>query len=182
MDERWTPGLHDHSPAGWLVTAGYLAAGAACLLRGKNSPAPPGDSRVWLLLAAGMFFLAINKQLDLQSALRFAGRDWAEQLGVYRHKALIRLLFIVFLAATGLAVAIGWRKVFFPFFRRNPAVLAGLILTGAYAVLGAADARHLKALEARGLPGDGWRWILEGSGILLVALGPALSRRARSSP
>ena len=84
------------------------------------------------LLAAVLFFLGLNKQLDFQTLLVEAGRDLAVSGGwlVYRRK-IQAVLAVVGIVAGGLGlVAVGWRQ--WRFFRRNPLTILGLALPGLY--------------------------------------------------
>jgi hypothetical protein len=56
---------------------------------------PPGTARgLWLTLVPLLGFLAINKQLDLQTALTATGRCMAQAEGWYDNRALVQIGFI----------------------------------------------------------------------------------------
>ena len=74
---RWQPVIGDPTWQGWATVLVYLATmGLALAAVGRIGP---GDGRhtreriFWLVTALGMAALAVNKQLDLQSALTAAG-------------------------------------------------------------------------------------------------------------
>lgn len=70
--ERWSPVIGDPQITGWVTVAAYVVAAlmsAAVWLRLKGRRGRVFWAMVALLLAA----LAVNKQLDLQSALTAAG-------------------------------------------------------------------------------------------------------------
>ncbi len=80
--ERWSPRIGDPSLMGWLTVGVYLLAGLVALwvLASARFPAATrGRERLfWLFVALILFFLAINKQLDLQSYLTAVGRCVAQ--------------------------------------------------------------------------------------------------------
>ena len=101
----WSPGFNDPTILGWATTAGYLLAAAlgfifvAAAWR-KRSPL----SRFWLVFAAVLLFLGLNKQLDLQTLLLKTGSRVASGLGFYEQRNLIRVGFV---AVVGIAILAG---------------------------------------------------------------------------
>ena len=73
----WEPGIGDPTIGGWITVVLYFLAGASCwkttgiVLR--QSRGQYSDGYVWRAISVVFFFLGINKQLDLQSAMTELG-------------------------------------------------------------------------------------------------------------
>ncbi len=107
---RWSPGIGDPTPAGWLATLAYLAAAWSCYVaaRGikpeyRRAPSLRREWRVWQALAAALAALGFNKQLDLQSALTELGRLLARSGGWYAERRGVQLAFVLAVGALALA-------------------------------------------------------------------------------
>jgi len=93
----WQPGIGDPTIYGWLTVAAY-ALGALLSWRAAQQGAAR-ERRFWLVLAAIMAFLCINKQLDLQTLLTDIARHFAKRDGWYDQRARVQLAFIFALGA-----------------------------------------------------------------------------------
>jgi len=93
----WEPGIGDPTIYGWLTVAAY-ALGALLSWRAAQQGAAR-ERRFWLVLAAIMAFLCINKQLDLQTLLTDIARHFAKRDGWYDQRARVQLAFIFALGA-----------------------------------------------------------------------------------
>jgi hypothetical protein len=96
----WNAQIGDPTVVGWLTVAAYAAAALFCWrahLGGARA-----ERRAWLGLALLMVFLAVNKQLDLQSLMTAVGRDMAKAQGWYERRRPIQALFIIAMAGAGL--------------------------------------------------------------------------------
>ena len=65
----WKPGIGDPTVYGWLAAAAYALGALLCWRASRRAPAR--ERKFWLIAMALLAFLAINKQLDLQTL--FAG-------------------------------------------------------------------------------------------------------------
>jgi hypothetical protein len=100
----WTPGIGDPTVYGWLTVVAYALAAYSCW-RAANAGGRKGR-RFWLVLAAIMAFLGINKQLDLQTLLTDFARIQAKRHGWYSERRTYQVAFIFALgAATALAAS-----------------------------------------------------------------------------
>jgi len=112
----WQPGIGDPTGIGWLTTALYLLAAALCALYAWRIASHSTGRRsiqlclLWIGMAAGLLFLGLNKQLDLQSWLTAFGRDLALREGWYDWGQHIQTVMLAGFALTGLLalVAFGW--------------------------------------------------------------------------
>jgi hypothetical protein len=98
----WEPGIGDPSLYGWLTVAAYAAAALCCWRASKRGPSR--ERRFWFVLAAVMAFLAVNKQLDLQTLFTDIGRFEARAHGWYAQRHEYQLVFIGAVAVLGLIV------------------------------------------------------------------------------
>ncbi|WP_212751884.1 isopropylmalate isomerase [Roseovarius arcticus] len=105
---RWSPQIGDPTIVGWLTVASYFIVSVISVLVFLRQS---GRSRMfWLFLSALLFALAINKQLDLQSALTAVGRCLSQAQGWYAERRTFQLSFIIsiIIASVLIAVLLFW--------------------------------------------------------------------------
>ncbi len=91
--ERWTPQIGDPNLTGWLTVIFYLVAAVLSLLVWRRLAGQRG--RVfWGIMTCILVFLALNKQLDLQSAVTAAGKCVARAQGWYGPRRMLQAGFI----------------------------------------------------------------------------------------
>jgi hypothetical protein len=174
---EWSPQIGDPHLMGWvtvlayLTTAGLAAAVATRAAAARVHPAPGLQRLFWTGIAVLYVLLAINKQLDLQSALTALGRCLALRDGWYEERKLVQLAFIgAFALSAVLFVAVlAW--LLRPIVRSNRIAFLGLCLTLAFVLVRAVGFHHMDALIGVRLLGLRMNWILELSGIALVGTG-----------
>lgn len=176
---RWEPGIGDPTIGGWLTVAAYAVAAWTCwragqTQRGRAAPAP---ARYWLLLAVAMAVLGLNKQLDLQSALTQIGRDMARADGWYEHRHEVQVAFIAVVAVAGIAGAAWLGRLSWPLSRGRALALGGIGFLLVFVVARASSFHHVDIWLRDTAFGLRWNWILELSGIALVAFGALRERR-----
>lgn len=94
--QSWIPTIGDPNFTGWLTVVTYSATASFSLL--VFFSITDNKSRVfWLTLAFALLVLAINKQLDLQSAITAAGKCLAYAQGWYDNRRLVQVWFIFIL-------------------------------------------------------------------------------------
>src|SRR5581483_3817157 len=164
----------EHSAAArtFLVLA-YVAA-AVCWLRASRRTRFAQDdsfSRWWLLGAALLFLLAVNKLLNLRRCFEGGIRALAKAAGWYDRRQPVQFAVAIVLPAvlaviTAVFLATKGRK----FVRENRFALAGRVLLLLYLALRQTQEWKpvLPWLEASRY--YDWRFALEVAGILLVAL------------
>lgn len=100
---RWSPQLGDPSVMGWVTVASYFAA---CILAGMVCVKENGRQRAfWLTLALLLAALAVNKQLDLQSALTATGRCISKAQGWYADRRPVQVGFILIIIVMSILAA-----------------------------------------------------------------------------
>ena len=171
VSATWSPTIGDPSVMGWVTVVAYVAAGglAALACRGRS-----GRRRAfWLVLAVILLALALNKQLDLQSALTATGRCLAKAEGWYARRRPVQVAFIVFVIATGLLVA----AILFRTMRRDLRevwlALIGIVFLLAFIAIRAAGFHHFDRVIGHAVGGVRVNWILELGGIAMIATNAA---------
>lgn len=173
--DRWQPGIGDPTWQGWATVLVYLVtAGLALRVWGRAGfPAPTRrrERLFWMMTALVIAALAINKQLDLQTALTAAGRCLALAQGWYGQRRELQLGFIlaaVLLALVFLACLLGlmrktWSRTMLP--------VIGLVFVCAFVLIRMVGFQHVDRML--GLPMLGLRvnTALEWAGPLLISLG-----------
>ena len=180
---RWRPQIGDPSFMGWFTVAAYAAAAVLCFIAAHRClvAADAGETRrsrrIWWGVAVLMAFLCINKQLDLQSLFTDVGRLIAERQGWYGERRTVQLLFVISVAAAGiLTFVIAARKIK-SVLREGILLLLGLSWLLIFIIVRAASFHHVGVLLGSELLGIRVNWILELSGIALIALSAARSAR-----
>jgi hypothetical protein len=98
----WEPGIGDPTFYGWATVAAYAVAALCCLRASTRGPSR--ERRFWFVLAVVMVFLAINKQLDLQTLFTDIGRFEARAHGWYAQRHEYQAAFIAVAAVLALVV------------------------------------------------------------------------------
>jgi hypothetical protein len=177
---RWRPQIGDPTFMGWFTVWAYAAAAVVALLaarpRGGN-----GWNRAWLAVAVGMGFLCVNKQLDLQSLLTDLGRELFRMLGLYEQRRKFQRLFVF--AVLGLAAAgAGWVAWHYrAFCAGNRVLVAGLFFLLTFIVVRAISFHHVDKFLGTRLAGIKVNWMLELTGIGLIAVAASAELR-RAAP
>lgn len=162
----WSPTLGDPTVIGWVTVAGYLVASIlAVLVFYKRS----GRQRIfWLGLSVLLLALAINKQLDLQSALTAAGRCISKAQGWYEERQSVQIKFIMAVIGTSLAAALLSAWVM----RRELADiwlgLTGLAFLLAFIVIRAAGFHHFDQFIGFEIGNVRMNWVFELGGITAI--------------
>lgn len=179
IGQQWSPTIGDPTAMGWITVAAYAVTGYLCLTAARR--APKADAGFWMLLSLVLLGLAVNKQLDLQSALTAAGRCMARMQGWYDNRWTVQVLFILGLLATSLTIMlVAVISLRHALGRIGLALLGfGLVLT--YVAIRAVGFHHVDRLIGLSIAGARLNWILELSGICLIFIN-ALAARRRPRP
>jgi len=166
--DRWRPVIGDPHLMGWLTVVLYAAVAllAVTVLRRGRSAGAPG---FWAVIALVMAFLAVNKQLDLQSALTAAGRCLALAQGWYDDRRMVQIAFIAgLLVMAPLALWLAARMLRGRLLSNWPA-LAGLVFVCAFVLIRAVGFHGMDTLIGLNVHGVRVNWALEWTGPLLIA-------------
>jgi hypothetical protein len=132
--------IGDPTPLEWTITVGHALGALLSWAAARGARGRRTDSRIlWLSLAWGEAVLALNKQLDLQVPLNDAGRELSHLLGVYRHRGVIQIAFLLcLLAAVALGLILLARRTR-PWSSTVKAALAGATILAIHLVVRAAS-------------------------------------------
>lgn len=164
----WAPKIGDPTAEGWLTVAAYAVAAWLCWRAMESAPRP--ERRTWLLLAAAMAILSINKQLDLQSLLTAAGRDLARAQGWYESRHVAQQIFVAAIVGTGLVAFLLVLRLFRRASLPLQGALAGALLLALFIVARASSFNKVDILINSGLAGVRVNHAIELGGIALVAI------------
>lgn len=172
------PGIGDPNLTGWLTVLAYLICFVLALRVWQQQE--PGRG-FWGLIAILMALLAINKQLDLQSALTAAGRCLAKAQEWYGNRRAVQAEFIAGLLGLVLICLLAGLWLQRRNLRRNGLALVGLAILGGFVMIRAVGFHHFDQLIGLRKFGISANYMLENTGLLLIALNAVtLLRRSRN--
>lgn len=172
----WSPKIGDANVTGWLTVLSYLLTGGLCLavwrrMRGQ------GAGRFWAILALLLLALAVNKQLDLQSAITAMGKCLARAQGWYGQRHVVQLAFLAAIAGGSVAVILIslWRLR--QQLRRHVIALLGVVILLAFVMARALSFHHIDRLLGVSKLGVTNNFIFENAGLFLIAVNAILILR-----
>lgn len=179
--QRWSPQIGDPGATGWLTVAAYALCAILAVAVWRQLKGQRG--RVfWAVLALLMTGLAVNKQLDLQSALTAAGKCLARAQGWYDQRRIVQALFIATVAGGALALAASLAVSLWGRLRYNLLAATGLILVLCYVVVRAASFHHFDRLIGARHFGMSGNFLFENAGLALIAINALWLLWRRSRP
>jgi uncharacterized membrane protein YhaH (DUF805 family) len=174
----WSPRIGDPSSIGWFTVGAYFAAAVLAFLvfKGQN-----GRQRVfWFMLCVVLIALSINKQLDLQTAVAAAGRCLALAQGWYDDRQTVQLVFIVCVAAAGIVFSGFFIVTMRHDLTQNWLALIGLVFLCTFIVVRAVSFHHFDLFLSSEITHVKMNWVMELSGIAMIAINALLVLRSRS--
>ncbi|MCZ0963312.1 isopropylmalate isomerase [Paracoccus benzoatiresistens] len=171
---RWQPGIGDPTWQGWATVLVYLAAGVSALYASHTAlpaAAPVRERLFWNLTWLVLVALAVNKQLDLQSALTAGGRCLAQAQGWYDQRHLVQIGFLMGLAALALVFLTMLLVLLRGSLSRSALPIMGFVFVCTFVLMraiGFHDADQFLGLPVLGLRAN---TILEWIGPALISLG-----------
>lgn len=169
INTRWSPKVGDPTGLGW-ATVGCYAVAAFLAMCAAIREHDGGERVFWAILVLALAALAINKQLDLQSALTATGRCISQFQGWYEDRRGFQARFILGLlgACAVLTVFLFWRM------RRRLAAnwlaLLGFSFLIAFVAIRAVGFHHFDEIIQTKVVDIRVNWILELGGIAMIAL------------
>jgi hypothetical protein len=178
--DRWSGQIGDPHLMGWLTVVLYALVAVAAALVLRQPGAVRGRARAfWWLVALAMAFLAVNKQIDLQSALTALGRCIALRDGWYDTRGPFQRMVLAGLGAGALGILALGLYALRRDLRRNLAALVGLAFVAGFVMLRAVGYHGFDALINTRIEGVRLNWVLEWVGPLLIAANARALWRAR---
>lgn len=181
--EQWNPGLGDQHLMGWVIVGVYAATALAALtLAMRNAFDGPGAARervFWAGIGIVLAFLAVNKQLDLQSLMTAIGRCHAQLAGWYDDRATVQRAFIRGLALGALVTALALAWFLRASLRRNALAVLGFAFVLGFVVIRAVGFHDVDRLISAEWQSLRLNWILELTGLVLILMAaqPRLRQR-----
>lgn len=178
----WSPGIGDPSLLGWVTVGLYFIAALMCfryLITASFGYGCKREQLFWLLTGLLLAALAVNKQLDLQSALTAAGRCIAKAQGWYENRREVQrdlIMMLIIFCIFGFAVMLWWLRGLW----RNTGIAAlGLAFVASFVLVRAVSFHHFDALLKMHLAGMRMNGLLEWSGPLLIILATLVNSRRK---
>ncbi len=177
-------GIGDPTFVGWLTVVAYLvAAGLAAVNAWRALDGTDRTlGRLWSSLTILLLFLAVNKQLDLQSYFTAVGRAVAREQGWYEARGTVQLAFVVTVGlATMTMIALStWalRGVR----RQQWLTLVGITMILGFVVIRASSFHYVDKIIGLQLGGFRVNWIIElgAIGVFSVAAITQIHRSGRA--
>ncbi|MDO8989013.1 MAG: hypothetical protein Q7U91_05205 [Sideroxyarcus sp.] len=186
---QWSPGIGDPTIVGWLTVALYAVAAMMCWRAALECKRPrlkkttrPLESALWWFLSIVLWFLCINKQLDLQTAITETARMLSHRDGWYGERQVYQQMFIKVLVLGGASCACLLLFITWKMSRAIKLAMFGLCLLGVFIVIRASSFHHFDVFIGSSVLGIRWNWILEISGIGIVSLAAYRRLRVEARP
>ncbi|WP_231555314.1 hypothetical protein [Paracoccus sanguinis] len=175
MTHDWQPGIGDPTWQGWATVLVYLVAAALALVAsGSGSGSGAGAARerwFWRLTGVLLLLLAVNKQLDLQSALTAYGRCLAMAQGWYENRRWVQLGFLAALALLALWLLVGMLRLLSGTLARTGLAAVGVAVVAGFVMIRAVGFHHVDGLLRLPVMGLRANTVLEWTGPVLIAIG-----------
>jgi hypothetical protein len=180
---RRLPGPKNRGFAGFTSALGPMLMGLFASRRKiLLLPAEERERALWLALSGVLFFLGINKQLDLQTALTEIGRIMAQSEGWYAARREVQVAFILGILLVGLWLLRAVFSLASGNIRKMRSVLLGTIFLICFVAIRATSFHHVDELLGLTFAGFKVNWFLELGGIALVIWGARKAmRRSRTA-
>ncbi|EEE36822.1 hypothetical protein RKLH11_656 [Rhodobacteraceae bacterium KLH11] len=178
VSDQWSPVIGDPSLAGWITVAAYGIT-AVLSFRSARLSGDRGTRVFWLALSVLMVALMINKQLDLQSALTATGRCLSQMQGWYENRRSVQIGFILLVIFSSICIALASIWLLRKQLHQIGLALIGLILLICFVLIRAAGFHNFDALLNTNILFIRVNWLMELSGIALIALNAVWIARRR---
>lgn len=176
QDIGWHATIGDPSVMGWVTVVAYFCSAAFTFKVFLSSSHIFSAGLVakqkgfWLTLAVILFFLGINKQLDLQSLLTAIGKYYAHRDGWYENRRELQIFIvistIIFMLTLFLLFVVNMGELF----KTNRLAIVGLAFLLLFIMLRATSFHHMDMLIDFTILGVRLNWVLELSGIGMILI------------
>ena len=177
---EWTPGIGDPTFMGWFTVFAYLVATFLAFRRMiQEYTAEVCCWQAWKVFGLVLLFLAINKQLDLQTWFAQMLRHHALEHGWYENRRFYQSLFIIGIIVFVPLVFASYIESIRSRFKDFSITLFGLSLLLVFVLLRASAFHNMDSLISQEYYGIRMNWVLELSGIGIVIFGILRGSRDR---
>ena len=164
----WRPQVGDPTFTGWFLLVVHLMTASLCALLTWNLGRQK-QRTFWFLLTLLMFFLSLNKQLDLHRLATFIVRDLALERGFYDVRDDFARTVIVWLATIGFACLLFLLHRASSNLRGTWPALLGLALLGLFVLVRAIAFHETGQMFGLSITNETFRTSTELGGSLLIA-------------
>lgn len=171
----WTPTIGDPSLLGWFTVIAYVYTAYLSfqVIQNSRDIFPVALSRqknLWLIITLIFTFLAINKQLDLQTFFTRSLRHLAFEQGWYGNRRALQVAFIAIISISGVTFIAGLCFYYSKYLHTHIFSLVGLSFLVCFILIRASSFHHVDIVLRLSFLGFRVNHLLELSGIGLVAL------------
>lgn len=177
----WTPTIGDPTIFGWITVLAYLVCAILSVMV-WNSRNERVLRRFWALMSLVLGFLALNKQLDLQSAMTATGRCLFRQLDIYEQRSFAQLVFVIVLAAVVFLLYLRGMRAMRRYRRSHGMAMLGLGFVALYVLIRATSFHAVDMLGSQQVMGISVNFLLENFGLVLIAINAIGLLRGRIRP
>lgn len=173
---QWSPQIGDPELTGWVTVLAYAVAALLSGLVWRRLADDP--LRIfWGVLVVLLAFLAVNKQLDLQTVLTEAGKCLSRAQGWYDDRRVVQVAFIgtlliVLLMAMGILLAVLRGRL-----AQNALAMTGLILVLGFVMVRAVSIHLVDQLIGSSSLGISNNFLFENAGLVLISVNAVLLLR-----
>lgn len=178
-------GIGDPTFVGWFTVVAYLMAAGLSAVNAWRARAGTDRTvyRLWSSLTALLLFLAVNKQLDLQSYVTAVGRAVAREQGWYEARGNVQLAFILAVAATTVIMLALATWALRGVRRQQWLTLVGITMILGFVLIRASSFHYVDAIIGLQFRGFRVNWIIELGAIGTFAIAAVSQiRRSGSQP
>jgi len=170
----WIPRIEDPTFADWLTVALYLATSLSCWKSGREAKLEDGrrskEHRAWRFIAILFLALALNRLLNLMTAVTMLGRAVAHFQGWYERRYPVQMV-LIGLATVACVLAV----IALPIWMRRASpptwlALIGTTLTVTFILISAISYHDIDVFLSERFLGLRWNRIIEIGGISVVLL------------
>lgn len=165
----WSPALAGRGLLTWVTVLAYLGCAMLSAAVWRDQ-----DQKVlrwlWGFIALLMLFLAVNKLLDLQTALNQTGRCISMAQGWHKYRRYAQLLFIIMVVAAVIFVFLRGRRMMRGHLHNHWMALTGAALACGFALVRAASLHRVDAIISARILGISVNALIEMTALALIAL------------
>ncbi|AUH33775.1 hypothetical protein [Paracoccus tegillarcae] len=166
---NWRPIIGDPTIFGWITVVAYLICAILAVIVWNSRP-EPALRRFWAFSAIVLAFLALNKQLDLQTAMTSTGRCLFHYLDIYEQRSFVQLIFVIVLIAVVFLLYLRGMSAMRRYRRSHGLAMLGLGFVALYVLIRATSFHVVDLLGSQQVFGISANFLLENAGLVMIAI------------
>lgn len=158
---------------GWFTVFAYAVAAvfaSIAAIKTRRHGESGKNHTIWFGTSILFVLLCLNKQLDLQSLATDIARVLSKSQGWYGERRAVQRVFVLGILAAAGTFALWFALRFRVFWLKHALLVTGLFFTLTFIVVRAVSFHHVDEFLGFRLAGVRMNWLLELTGIFLVAL------------